>query len=841
MQYFGWWWKMAWRDSRRSRGKLFLFLSCIALGIAALVAINSFNQNLRKDINQQAKELIGADLVIAGNRPLPDSLQQLTSRMHTQQANECTFASMVYFPKNGGTRLVQVRALSGNFPFYGQLETIPPKAQILLQRGPAAIIDQTLALQFKVAPGDSLKVGQLTLPIVATLVRAPGQASIVGMVAAPVYIPFDLLEATGLLQKGSRLIYRYYFQFSSEVALAQALKEWQKPIEEAGFNLETVEMRKRSIGRAFDNLNSFLNLAAFIALLLGCVGVASAVQMYVAEKISLVALLRCLGATKAQAVGVYMLQIFLMGMIGSTMGTVVGAGLQLLLPFIFKDFLPIEITSEFVPSILASGVIAGSILSLLFSLPLLLQLRHVSPLKALRSAYENHRQPFDGLILIAYFFIGAFIVGFARWQLNSWQQTGNFIIGLAIAFALLAGIGQGLRWLLRRWAAYQLPYPWRQGIANLYRPGNQTIMLTLAIGLGTGLIVLLFLLQETLLKQIEFAHRQKQPNFALFDVQTSQLKEVTELMKKFDLPILQQVPIVTMRIAGINGRSVRQIKADSTSPIPSWALDREYRVTYRDSLTETERHAAGIWQGWAKPDSICISFDQSYAQRMGVKLGDRISFDVQGVILETTIGHLRKVDFLRIQTNFLVLFPRGVLENAPQFYVLLTRVPHQAISAKLQRALMEQFPTISAIDLGLVLKTVDEVIDRVAFAIRLMAMLSILTGWVTLASSVVISRYQRIRESVLLRTIGAVRRQIFAINAVEYLTIGIVAALAGVLLGLAATWALSYWVFDVVFVPNLLMPIATLAAIVILTVGIGLFNIGSVVSRPPLEVLRAES
>lgn len=840
MQSFSWLWHMAWRDSRRSRGKLLLFLSSIVLGIAALVAINSFNENLRQDIDNQAKELLGADLAISGSRPLPDTLARLADNLPHEQARECSFASMVYFPKSKGTRLVQVRALGGSFPFYGQIETLPAEAARNFQQLPAALVDNTLMLQFDAAVGDSVVVGKLKFPIAGNLQRVPGQSGIVGTVAAPVYIPFDLLDSTGLVQKGSRLIYRYYFKFSDGVNIESLAKQWAPTVDAAGFSIETVESRKRNLGRAFENLNRFLNLVAFVALLLGCVGVAGAVHVYVAEKIPSVAVLRCIGATGQQAFLIYLLQILLMGFVGALIGTALGAVLQILLPVVFKNFLPIEVSTKLSLEILLSGTAAGILVAILFALPPLLRVRNISPLRTLRSSYEGDDKKRDWIVIFIYMLTALFIAGFARLQVRSWLEAGGFILGVALAILLLAATASALMGLLRRFAASSLPYVWRQGFANLYRPNNQTLVLMLSIGLGTMLIATLFFIQDLLLSQVQFAGRENQPNMVLFDIQNSQREDVNRLAREFNLPILQQVPIVTMRVAAVNGKTVKEIKSDTTSKIASWALDREYRVTYRDSLIATERDAGGTWRGRAR-DTVFISFDEPYANRMGVKLGDRITFDVQGKKIETVIGHLRKVDFSRVQTNFLVLFPRGVLENAPQFHVLVIRVPDEQVSARFRQALVQRFPTVSAVDLGLILKTVDEVLDQVSFAIRFMAMFSILTGLLILAGSVIISRYQRMKESVLLRTLGAVRSQILQINAVEYFAIGFIASLTGVLLALAAAWALSYYGFEMIFAPDLLLPLATIGSITLLTLIIGLWNSRSVISRPPLEVLCAET
>ncbi len=833
---------MAWRDSRRSRSRLLLFTSSITLGIAALVAINSFNANLRSDVDRKEKELLGADLVISANQPINDTLQAWFDSLGGQQAREASFASMIQFPKDGGTRLVQIRALGGAFPFYGEIETQPVGAGRTFQQGRRALVDNTLLIQFAAQPGDSVRVGSLSFGIEGQVTKVPGQSGIAATVAPPVYIPFDQLAQTGLVQRGSRISYRFYFKFPPLMDVEKLIKQIEPRLDQNGLNYETVATRKRNIGRVSDNLNQFLNLVAFVALLLGCVGVASAVHVYVKEKIPSVAIMRCLGATGGQAFQIYLFQIMAMGLLGSVLGAVLGAFVQTLLPVIFKEFLPVEVTAAISWWAIGQGVLMGLAVSILFALVPLLSVRNVSPLRTLRSSFEadiTGRDPLNwlvnGLILL-------FVFGFSWLQIRNFAQALYFTLGLLIAVAILAGLGHLVMWSIRRFFPSSWGYLWRQSLANLYRPNNQTLILILSIGLGTALISTLLFIQNMLLSQVQFAGRDNQPNMVLFDIQSAQKDPISRLVTQNNLPILQQVPVVTMRLAGINGRSAAQIKADTTDTTPNWALDREYRVTYRDSLIDSEKTIGGQWRGEIKSatDTVFVSLEAPYAKRIGVKVGDRLKFDVQGLPMETVVGHLREVDFNRVQTNFLVLFPKGVLEQAPQFHVLVTRVTSKAASARFQQALVKSYPNVSVVDLDLILQTLDEVLDEISFAIRFMALFSILTGILVLIGSVIISKYQRMRESVLLRTLGANRRQVLIINVLEYFILGSLASLSGVLLALVASWALAYFSFETVFVPELLPIFGLFMGITGLTMFIGLINARGILDRPPLEILRSE-
>ncbi len=832
---------MAWRDSRRNLGRLLLFMSSIVIGIGALVAINSFGDNLRNQIEGEAKELLGADLEIESQTPLPQDIIQFFDSLGFDISNETNFASMVLFPKNGGTRLVNVRAVESSFPFYGSIETLPGDVAGNLALSQKALVDQTLLMQFDASVGDSIKVGELTFHIEGSVLNVPGQSAITSTVAPPVFIPFRLMEQSGLMKKGSRINYLLYVKFTESIDQA-FFEEFIKPrLESSKLRYDDVAERKQEVGDAYANLTGFLNLTAFIALLLGCIGVASSVHIYMKEKVQSVAVLRCLGASGKEAMAIFLVQILIMGTIGALIGSIMGTAVQFYLPALFGDFLPIEVDLRLSTSAIMEGLALGVAASVLFSLFPLLRIRRISPLQAIRASYEN--QETDRLPFLVFGLILCFIFLFSFLQLGDWIQAAYFSAGLLLSFALLAGVAQLIIWLVRRYFPTGGSFLLRQSLANLYRPNNQTLILVVTIGLGTALISTLFISQGLLVDKVRFSSDSSdRPNMVLFDIQTDQLEAVEDLFYTHDLKLMGKVPIVTMRLHELEGKSIEELRADTVSGVRSWVLNREYRVSYRDSLTSSETLLSGTWYPRVESpgDPIFISLEQGLARDMQVVVGDEISFNVQGAILNTVVGSIRKVDWQRMQTNFLVVFPKGVLEEAPKFHVMLARFDSTAQSAGFQRAVVQEFPNISIIDLNLILHTVDSVLGKVSFVIRFMAFFSILTGLLVLSGSVIVSKYQRIQESVLLRTLGASRSQIFRINMLEYFLLGSIAAFAGIFIALGAGWALAYFSFDADFYP----PIGTLligyGCITLLTVLIGMSNSRSVVRKPPLEILRNE-
>lgn len=832
---------MAWRDARKSKSRLFLFISSIILGIAALVAINSFSINLKKDIEGQAKELLGADLEISSNKE--EFNYDFLDTLDTEVAFENSFASMVYFPKNQSSRLVDVRALGGGFPFYGIIEAEPQSAAISFKSGGAkALVDQSVLIQYDIQIGDTVRIGQVKFVVEGALLGSPSQSMAATLVAPAVYIPLEYMEPTGLIQKGSRVEYRKFYKINDlpkDFDLDAKVRKDRELLREAGISADTVEERKEDTGRTFGNLTSFLNLVAFVALLLGCVGVASAVHIYVKEKIRTVAILRCLGAKGSDAFLIYLIQIAVIGLIGSTLGAFSGTLLQAILPKVFADFLPVEVSYSISWVSVIGGIFTGLVVSILFALSPLLAVRKASPLIVLRNTEESNaaKDPLRWLVMAAIFL---FILGFAFLQIQDLANSIWFTFSILLAFGFLIGIAKVAMWAVKRFFPSKWNYSWRQSLANLYRPNNQTTILIASIGLGTSLIATLYFIQSLLIGQVEITTDKGRPNMLLFDIQTYQKDKIAELTKEAGLPLLQQVPVVTMRLQSLNDSTLSMVLADSTARIRSSTFNREWRVSYRDSLIESEK----LIEGELKPyknelDSIFVTIDKDYA-RGNFKLGDKLVWNVQGVPITTYIGGFREIDWGRVQTNFLVLFPEGVLERAPQFHVLITRVSSTDQGAIFQRDIVKNFPNVSVIDIGLILNTVDEILGKISFVIRFMALFSIITGLLVLIGSVILSKFQRIRESILLRTLGGSRKQILTINSLEYFILGSLASLSGIILALAGSWALAFYTFETPFVPNLLPMILIYAAITGLTVLIGLLNSRGILSKSPLEVLRSE-
>ena len=834
--------RLAWRDSRKNRGRLILFMSSIILGIAALVAINSFNYNLQQDIDEQAASLLGADLVVSGNRPAGPELQARLDSLPGERASKLELFSMGYLPAKDVSQFIRLQGLEGNFPFYGKLKTEPENAVKELNNGRHALVDKGFMDQHGVKTGDSIRLGNNSYLITGRLLNDFASANMAAGFAPPVYISQDNLTETGLVQAGSLVNYNYYFKLPE----GYAIEEWRESRREAFGNeslrLQTIEGQKENLSEAFEGLNSFLNLVALVSLLLGCIGVASSVLIYVKTKIASIAVLRTLGMKGSHIFYVYLLQILSIGGLGVVIGIVLGTLVQLLLPLVFQDFLPLAVTTEISWPAIAEGGLIGMVITLLFALVPLLPVRRISPLRILRSSFEQDVQARDFAQWGTYAAIGASLLVFLWYLTGSFRNGLIFTIGLLFSFLLLFGVAQLIIWGVKRFFPRKWSFVFRQGLANLFRPNNQTATLLVSIGLGTAILTTLFIIQNLLLANVAQMDAGNQPNVILYGIEKNQMTELGSLTSEFEMPIVQQVPIITMRMTGWQGRTKADWLADSTRTAERWAFNREIRTTYRDTLDGFEEVIAGTFP---RPraengDSIFVSLEEGYAEDMDVAIGDELSFNVQGMQMTTYVGSIRKVDFTKMRTRFFILFPEDVLENAPQFQVLVTKSPDPSTTAAYRTAVVRDFPNVSVVDLSSILDALSDILNKVSYVIQFMAVFSILTGFLVLISSLLLSKLQRIRESVLLRTLGGSSKQLLQITATEYALLGGLAAATGILIALTSSWLLATFELELEFYAPWRAVFIIFILVVLLIVTIGLMNNREVLRKSPLEVLRRE-
>jgi putative ABC transport system permease protein len=551
-----------------------------------------------------------------------------------------------------------------------------------------------------------------------------------------------------------------------------------------------------------------------------------------------------LGARQKQTFAIYLLQACALGLTGAVLGVALGLVVQAVMPGVLEAFLPLDVPFRIVWPAIAAGLGVGVWVALLFALLPLLRVKDVAPLRALRRDYEKARRRRDPWRWGTYLALLASLLALTLWQAPQPAMGLAFAAAAIITAGALGLTAIVLMRLTRRFFPRRARFAMRQGMANLFRPHNQTVAVTLAIGSGVFLIALLYVVQRNLLDQFILETRPDKPNMLLFDVQPDQAEGVAELLEERGAPVLQRAPIVPARLTHLKGRSVEEILADTSGPRPArWALQREYRHTYRDTLTANERLVKGEWFGGRAigEDTVTVarvSLEQDIAEDLRVAIGDRITFEIQGVPVETEITSIRSVDWARFEPWFFVVFEPGFLEQAPQSSVMLSRMDDPTRRAEIQRDLVLGYPNVSVIDLTTIIQAVDSILNKVAVAIRFMALFSIGSGLVILIGAIATSRYQRTRESVLLKTLGARSRTIRRILATEYFALGSFAGLAGVGLAAIGGWVAVTFLFEMTFrLPGLPLLVFWLGT-ALLTTAIGLANSRDVIRRTPLAGMR---
>ncbi|HEY2066064.1 MAG TPA: FtsX-like permease family protein [Gemmatimonadaceae bacterium] len=840
---------LAWRESRTARRRLLLYMSSISLGVAALVAIDSFASNTQRSVREQARALLGGDIALTARQPFPKPLAvglDSLKREGVARADVTTFSSMALSQRTGLTRLSQIRAVTPGYPFYGQILTSPADQWARLQSGRFALVDPSLLIALNGQVGDTLTLGFARFIVIGTLRSVPGDVGVASAIGPRIYIPARYVDETSLLMFGSRSDHEALFKLPPTLPAQRFLFRFKQRMDSAGVRARTVAETEFNLTQAIDQLRDFLSVIGIVALLLGGIGVASGVNAFVMRKIDTVAILRCLGATSGQVLAIYLIQATVMGLLGAAFGAVLGLGLQLLLPRVLADFLPVDVHVSLEWSAVITGMLVGVWVALMFALRPLVALRNVSPLQTLRresDADALRGARFDPVRVLVAVAIVLSIAALGITRANDLTQGLGFAAGIGAAVGLLYAAAAGLSASARRVVQPNWPFVLRQGVASLYRPGNQTRSVVLALGFGVFLMSTVYQVQRNLLRTVDVKLVASRANVVFFDVQGDQGPGVDSLIRASGAQVIQRTPLVPMKISSINGVPAAKLTTDTTHGrrhAEGWAMRREFRSTYRDSLVPSERLTAGTFHrgGTRAPALPEVSVDKGIAQDLKLSIGDTIVWDVQSVLVPTRVASFREVNWTRFEPNFFVVFEPRALEKAPKQFVVLADVRGDAAVARLQRDVVSRFPNVSSLDLTLIQQTVGRVLNKVTAAIRFMAGLSLALGIPVLFSSVSATRRERLREGVLLKVLGATRRQVGRIMLAEYLLLGGLGGVVGVVLGTGGAWALMHFIFKQPYVPAFGPALLVALLMMAIAVSIGMLTGRDVFRETPMAALR---
>ncbi len=843
---------IAFRQFRFSRQRLLLFLSAISLSIATLVAVQSFAANLQGNVRHEARAMLGADLELTSQGPLDARVRQTLAELATTGAAVAkltSFLSMAHNPVNGAIRLVQVRAPQPGFPFYGEALTRPAGRWASLHDDRNAIVDPGLLTALGVTVGDSISLGETEFRITATIERMPGDIEITSSLAPRVFIPDAYVGETKLLGPGARAEYAAFLRLPDPTRAKSIEQHYRPTWHSAHVSVRSLEDQQEQLHAALGNLASYVGLLGVLALLLGGIGIASAVSAHMTREVDTIALLRCLGATSRQVIAIYLLQASAMGLAGALLGILLGVAMQWTLPRLIADLLPVEVAVRINGAAIAMGLLTGIWAAITFSLLPILQVRLVPPLAVLRRHVEA-----PPLLLrdTARWIAWALLLGSALAVIL--YQAPNVRVGMVIAATIAATLlvlavsAHGYMQLLRRSPYARLSYTFRQGMASLFRPGNRTVTVVLSLGFGVFLLATLMITQASILQPL-VVDADGRANLMLLDVQPGQLTGIEAALESHGIELLQSDPLVPMRIADIERLPTRRRERAYTGPgsrdgdgaSEDWST-HDYRSTYRDTLPNSDTLVAGAWWGAHEEHSANatrgVSLVADIAGILDVGVGDRIDWNVAGMTISTVVRSLRNVNLLQLEPHFFAIFEPATLRDAPQTWLLLARAEDEAVRTGFQRDMVARYPNVSMIDVTQVRRALDEIIGRVSFVVRFLASFSVATGFVVLLGAVATGQAQRIREATLLKTIGATRRQIIAALFAEYALLGMLGADLGLALALAAAWALDRYVFRVPLTADVVSLTLITVAMPLLTALVGLSGSREVLQTAPLKALR---
>ncbi len=832
------------REIRSSWRRLLFFFLCIALGVGSVVALRSLIQNVTRAVGTDARALMTADLEIGSTSDFsPTDLDKIDSVINSsgiiEEHNETITTSSMARPvdaANENVRMVELKGIEPPFPMVGNFMLADGKPfDFALLEESGAVVAQILLDDLKVEVGDRIKIGESEFEIRAAFDEEPGGTSGFRL-GARVFVQKKAFEDAGINRNTSRVRHRILYRTSDNPT--GLVKQLREALKGTALTVQSYRETQERISESFARTENYLALTGLLILVLGGIGVWNVSRAFVEQKRKTVAVLKCLGASGNRIITVYLLQILTLGLAGSLFGVVLA---QLALWFVgyrFAEELPEKMTYSVGVSTAIQGLILGVLISLLFSALPLLQVRNIKPRLLLRDENNANLRSLDKTkwLFGALSLFGLF--GLAAWQAGSLLVGIYFLGGLAVTSLVLYMAAVVLTRLLRRLKPLG-SFALRQGINSLYRPGNQTRIILLAVGLGAFVVLTVQSLQTNLVREFDFSRNQRLPTLFFIDVQKSQKDGLAKLISEKTGESPEVTPTVRARIAFLNGRPMGGNQSNEVRQQQA-QIGREFAVTYRPNLEENETIVAGRW--WNMESDVPeVSVEQGVAERSNIKPGDSMTFDISGRKLTVRVGSIRKIDIRNTRTAFVFVFKPGVLENAPQSFAATTLSRINATERqRLQREALNLFPNVQVFDIADILSAVQRLINNFVIAVSFVGSFVILSGILILIGSIALTKSQRIYENAILKTLGTRRLSLAAILLSEYGVLGTLAGMIGAVFALLLSFLVSRYLLDVEWEFDPVLLIAGVAVTTLIVMLVGAIASIDILLKKPLATLRSQ-
>jgi putative ABC transport system permease protein len=855
-------WKRAaaigWRDLKSAPGKFGFVVLSVAVGVAALVGVRGLSDSFRRTLNTEARSLLAGDLSARMSRsPTPEESSKIAAMIGQNSGIRSTWVietvSMASVPPNPVPLLVSLKAVDpAEYPYYGtaDLEPSMPLAQAL--QGDSVVVSDEFLIRLNAHVGDTLRLGGRNFRITAALEQEPDRISETMMIGPRVMISQASLQSTGLLAPGSRASNRLVLKFpatpphglTAEAQAAAVRAQLEAALPEA----QVMDFREGNPGitRGLDNATSILSLICLVALVLGAIGVAMAMHAHLEQHMDTLAILKAVGADSADLLRIFLLQTLSLGFAGGLLGVALGVGVMVALPAAFGPMLTMHLRFAFPWQSALAGMATGLLTTLLFCLPPLLDVRAVRPVLVLRRLVEQGPTGIGGWFArwwarrlqlgIAAIVVAA--LGGIAWGLTDSPKVGAwfallFAVALLVLLVLAAVALRALRFLLNR-TRLHLPSSLRHGLANLYRPGNQSAAVLAALGTGVMLILAVYLMQKGLLRDLQETASPKIPNVFLIDVRNDEVAGVKAFFAQ-QSGVSQQlslIPSVMGRFISINGKPVAEIKDQH---YPRRMLE-DVELSWADAPPEGDKVTEGAW--WTTNSAAQIAVGEGVAKRLHLGVGSALELETGGVTHELTVAAIYRADGQHLGARVQFVLPSGQIADQPATWNGGAHIDPRQVAA-MERAFFAVYPTITVVNVADVLQRIESVVDQITLVVRLLAGFSILAGLTILASSIASTRFRRMREAVVLKTLGATRMRIVRTFSVEFSVLGLLAGAVGIVFANLLTRILLHRL-DVDFRIEWGATLVALVGTAVLATATGWIASYRILGLRPLEVLREE-
>jgi putative ABC transport system permease protein len=847
---------MAVREVRASWSRLVFFFLCIAIGVASMVALRSVIQSVRSALMRESKTITAADLLITSNRPWTENASFLIDdklRAHgilegdTTHSIQSTTMIRPLDEESPLATLVELRAVGENFPFYGKMTLVANPYDHSLLRDRGALVRPEVLTRLGLEVGDQIRIGDGVFTIRDVLLSEAGRSLSMFSMGPRVFIDHADVEATGLLRFGTRVRHEILVRMPQEERLREAVWDLEGALQNEFVRVRSYRQAESRLARRLGRGENYLSLAGFVILILGGVGVWSVVRVFVAEKLKSIAVLKCLGATTRQVLAIYFLQVAFLSLVGSAIGVGIAEIVVLLIPS-GVGFELGEVEYGLTMSAVVQGVGVGLLISSLFSLIPLLHVRNVRPLWLLRpeaglgttrrKSLRDRFRELDRVEIGSGAALLVAIVALAAWQADS-IRIGGYVSGTFAGVSLvlhLAGVGfvKTIAPLGRN--SY---FPLRHAVLSVSRPGNQTRVVLLAVGLGSCFVLTVRSVQENLLEQFAVELRDDAPDMFFVDIQSDQVDTIGERAKLHGASHVNLVPVLRARVVRVEGARVQLGSYEEVRERGS--LGREYTITYRNHVENNERVLDGAFWDEGHSSEPEVSIESSIRERFGIDIGDSMVFDIMGRELTARVSSVRDVEWSDARNGgFMFVFRPGGLEGVPNTYAGFIRGPDDPVErARFQQQVLAGFFNVSVVDLRDVLDSLAQIVEKVSLAISVVGGIAVLSGALILFGSVAMTKYQRRYETAIFRTLGASRRRVGIMMLLEYGTLGAIAGIVGASGAQVLTYLLSSRVLEI---PFRVAVIPNASAVAVASLGVALVGVAvtvDVLRHKPLAILRA--